>query len=243
MEQFPVQIQVLNEEMPRKLKLYEEEFIGMLIVFLDEQGIDVSRKYQIFKGRSKNALSFEKIFKIISPYILSWYPETGEKELTVESKDQNMEQTCVLKVNDQIHIQFSDAQNFLNGVEIGIQIGNIFLYHEIEDIIEFDTVYTPVFKIYEKSIRKKRNIRRYTIVSGKRRRTILTPKSKKEPSIFKDFKPLHIIEKETENIILEPKQIIKKKPKKKKSLAVPPKQKFMLTPSTLTSSLPSKIST
>lgn len=205
-------IEMTTQEKPIKMRCSYEAFIGMLIVFLDEQGKNFTVAYKIYKGRSKNYLTFEKICKLVRPYILSWYPETGEKELIFETMEQTKYYTGVYTLGDQIHVQFENEHDFIKGVEEGIRFINLNVY--IDDIFETEGTYQPLFKKHKLSDLKKRNIKRYTtLVSGKRRRfTLITPKQVKEISILRNFHPLHVHE---ENGEVKDVQMMKNPPPKK----------------------------
>lgn len=230
--QLPCIIYILNRDDPVRLKMHFESLVGLLITFLDIQGVDLELKYKIYKGRSKNPLTLSKIKNIVLPYILSWYPETGEKELTCREQEQTMKFKGVYKLLDTIQIQCQDPSHFIEGIRYGIKVGDIIINSDLNEIFQIDGEYQPNYKLFPISRKRKENIRRYTIRPGKRKRSILTPKQViNREKIDEPFQKIHMIEKEGKNIIIQETEKIKRVPKRKKKILIKKTTNtFLLTP-------------
>lgn len=197
-EEKEIQVRLcMPDKEPKIFKCTHDFFIGLLLVFLDQQGLEFNRSYQIFRNRSKQPLTIEKILKLVSPYILTWNPMTKEKQLTFE-QEQTLPYKGVYHRGDMIEIQCNNCEQFSNGVYKAVEISDIDVS---EDIFILDGEYSPEYKTFKISEKKRKNIRKYTVVSC-RRRSIITPKHSKKLAPTYKFKQLKIIEKNGKNIIL-----------------------------------------
>ena len=225
-----------NEEEPIKLKIHYETLVGMLIVFLDEQGLGIEHKYRIVKGRSKHPLTFDKAKEIVAPYILSWYPETGEKDLTFVKKEPTMDFQGVYKILDMIHVQCNHPSELMEGFQNAVRIGSLMFELDINEIFIMDGEYQPEYKKFPINKKKKANIRRYTVRHGKRKRSIITPQQIKihRAAVSEPFKKVEMVEKEGKNMIVALNEKRKVKANKRKNLLKAGKRNVIL-PSSLSS--------
>lgn len=179
---------------PKIIKCGYEYFIGMLLVFLDQLGLEVVRGFKIYKNRCKNHLSVEKILKLVSPYILNWHPITKEKELTFE-KEKVLAYTGVYNHGDMIEIQCNHIEEFGDGILKGIELADLDVD---EQAFVIAGEYDPDFKMFKISEQKQKHMKKYTVIN--RRKSVITPKYKKFKPDYK-FKQLNIIEENGKNII------------------------------------------
>lgn len=216
---FPVKIVAPTHE--KNLKCSYEEFIGILLVLLDDQGVLVDKTYKVYKGRSKNHLLFHRFYTLLRPYILHWEPITGEKDMIFPKRENDMEYKFIFNISEPIYVQCNNIFQFRDGVYKGLRITNSLLTYNIDGIINLDGDYKIEYKRFPMSKTKKQNIKRYThAVSRKTRKSIITPKFNPNRVIEEQvpFLKISMMEQDGKNILIEEKRVEKIKFKGKRKI-------------------------
>lgn len=205
-------LKIITPTHEKLIKCTYEEFIGILLVLLDDQGLLVDKTYKVYKGRSKNPLTFNRIYSLLRPYILHWEPITGEKEMVFPKQEKEMNYKVLVNISEPIQIQSNNVYQFREGVYKGLRITNSLLTYNIDGIFKLDEEYKVEYKKFPISKNKRRNMKRYThAVSRKSRKSIITPKFNPHRPIEEQvpFLKISMIERDGKNIMVQEKRVEK----------------------------------
>jgi hypothetical protein len=162
----------------RKYNWDPEQLAGVLLVLMDTQGMEIGKVYKIYKGKSRHVLTFGQIRDILETYVLSWYPETFEKELIFEQREQSLKFRAVYRLMDRIEVEFDWTDSFCEGLSWGMTLAEV--TEGDESVLEMDGAYVPVMKRLLDQKRRNRMKRFTTVFTHQRAKTVIAPFSHKE---------------------------------------------------------------